>query len=77
MQGASDRPEATFLALADGEVVAYAKLALSLARPAVAMHDMNVPSPIRLTLIVLTPVRIHGCGIIRVTAPPPCLVDLA
>jgi len=41
MQGASDRPEATFLALADGEVVAYAKLALSLARPAVAMHDMT------------------------------------
>ena len=41
MQGASDRPEATFLALADGEVVAYAKLALSLARPKVAMHDMT------------------------------------
>jgi GNAT superfamily N-acetyltransferase len=41
MQGASDRPEATFLALAGGEVVAYAKLALSLARPAVAMHDMT------------------------------------
>jgi GNAT superfamily N-acetyltransferase len=41
MQGAGDRPEATFLALADGEVVAYAKLSLSLARPAVAMHDMT------------------------------------
>jgi GNAT superfamily N-acetyltransferase len=41
MQGASDRPEATFLALDGGEVVAYAKLALSLARPAVAMHDMT------------------------------------
>ncbi len=41
MHGASDRPEATFLALSDGEVVAYAKLALSLARPAVAMHDMT------------------------------------
>ena len=41
MQGAGDRPEATFLALADGEVVAYAKLALSLARPTVAMHDMT------------------------------------
>src|SRR4029078_3843561 len=39
MQGAGDRPEATFLALADGEVVAYAKLALARARPAVAMHD--------------------------------------
>jgi GNAT superfamily N-acetyltransferase len=41
MQGAGDRPEATFLALADGEVVAYAKLALSRARPAVAIHDMT------------------------------------
>jgi GNAT superfamily N-acetyltransferase len=41
MQGASDRPEATFVALADGEVVAYAKLALSLARPTVALHDMT------------------------------------
>jgi mycothiol synthase len=41
MQGASDRPEATFLALADGEVVAYAKLSLSMARPTVAMHDMT------------------------------------
>ena len=41
MQGSGDRPEATFLALADGEVVAYAKLALSRARPAVAMHDMT------------------------------------
>src|SRR4029078_11168506 len=41
MQGAGDRREATFLALADGEVVAYAKLSLSLARPTVAMHDMT------------------------------------
>ena len=41
MQGAGDRPEATFVALAGGEVVAYAKLALSLARPTVAMHDMT------------------------------------
>jgi GNAT superfamily N-acetyltransferase len=41
MQGAGDRPDATFLALADGEVVAYAKLSLSRARPAVAMHDMT------------------------------------
>jgi GNAT superfamily N-acetyltransferase len=41
MQGAGDRPEATFVALADGEVVAYAKLSLSLARPTVAMHDMT------------------------------------
>jgi GNAT superfamily N-acetyltransferase len=41
MQGAGDRPEATFVALSDGEVVAYAKLSLSRARPAVAMHDMT------------------------------------
>jgi GNAT superfamily N-acetyltransferase len=41
MQGAGDRPDATFLALADGEVVAYAKLSLSRARSAVAMHDMT------------------------------------
>lgn len=41
MQGAGDKPEATFVALASGEVVAYAKLALSLARPHVAMHDIT------------------------------------
>ena len=41
MQGAGDRPEATFVALADGVVVAYARLALSRARPTVAMHDMT------------------------------------
>jgi GNAT superfamily N-acetyltransferase len=41
MQGAGDRPDATFVALVDGEVVAYAKLALSRARPAVAIHDMT------------------------------------
>jgi len=41
MQGASDRPEATFVAFSGDEVVAYAKLALSLARPTVAMHDMT------------------------------------
>jgi GNAT superfamily N-acetyltransferase len=41
LQGAGDRPEATFVALADGKVVAYAKLSLSLARPTVAMHDMT------------------------------------
>ena len=41
MQGAGDRPEATFVALSDGEVVAYAKLSLSRARPTVAMHDMT------------------------------------
>jgi GNAT superfamily N-acetyltransferase len=41
MQGAGDQPEATFVALAGEEVVAYAKLSLSLARPTVAMHDMT------------------------------------
>ena len=41
MQGAGDRPEATFVALAGDEVVAYAKLALSQARPHVAMHDIT------------------------------------
>jgi GNAT superfamily N-acetyltransferase len=41
MQGAGDRPEATFVAFADDEVVAYAKLSLSLARPTVAMHDIT------------------------------------
>jgi GNAT superfamily N-acetyltransferase len=41
LQGAGDRPEATFVALAGEEVVAYAKLSLSLARPTVAMHDMT------------------------------------
>ena len=41
LQGANDSPEATFVALENGEVVAYAKLALSLARPTVAMHDIT------------------------------------
>ena len=41
MQGAGDSPDTTFVALADGQVVAYAKLSLSRARPSVAMHDMT------------------------------------
>ncbi len=41
MQGAGDRPEATFVALEGDEVVAYAKLSLSRARPHVAMHDIT------------------------------------
>lgn len=41
MSGAGDRREATFVALVDDEVVGYAKLSLSLARPHVAMHDMT------------------------------------
>ena len=41
MQGAGDRPKATFVALAGDEVAGYAKLSLSNARPGVAMHDMT------------------------------------
>lgn len=41
LQGSGDRPEATFLALAGDEVVGYAKLALSSARPGVVMHDVT------------------------------------
>jgi GNAT superfamily N-acetyltransferase len=41
MQGAGDRPEATFVALAGDEVTGYAKLSLSNARPGVAIHDMT------------------------------------
>ena len=41
MQGAGDRPEATFVALADGEVAGYAKLSLSRARPDGRDHDMT------------------------------------
>jgi GNAT superfamily N-acetyltransferase len=41
MQGSGDRPEATFVAVAGGEVVGYAKYFLTEARPAVAFHDMT------------------------------------
>ena len=41
MQGAGDRPEATFVALAGAEVVGYAKFSLGSARPGVAFHDMT------------------------------------
>lgn len=42
MRGASDRPEATFIALADGEVAGYAKLSLfSSSHSKVAHHDMT------------------------------------
>jgi GNAT superfamily N-acetyltransferase len=41
MSGSGDRPEATWAALADGQVVGYAKLVLSNARPGVVMHDMT------------------------------------
>jgi len=41
MQGESDRPDATFVALVDGEVVAYAKLSLSNSDSKAAFHDMT------------------------------------
>ena len=39
--GASDRPEATFVALVGDDVVGYAKLSLSEALPDVAFHDIT------------------------------------
>jgi GNAT superfamily N-acetyltransferase len=41
MRGTGDRPEATFIALAGGEVAGYAKLALSSSRANVVMHDIT------------------------------------
>jgi GNAT superfamily N-acetyltransferase len=41
MSGPNDRPEAVFVALADGEVIGYSKLHLSDARPSVAANDMT------------------------------------
>ena len=41
LHGSGDVPEATFVALAGDEVVGYAKFSLTLARPAVAAHDMT------------------------------------
>ncbi len=41
MQSPSDRPEATFVALAGDEVVGYAKFALTAAQPTVAHHDIS------------------------------------
>lgn len=41
MQGAGDRPEATFVAVADGVVVGYAKLSVSPADTERAFHDMT------------------------------------
>ncbi|HKD34267.1 MAG TPA: GNAT family N-acetyltransferase [Gaiellaceae bacterium] len=41
MQGSGDKPEATFLALADDEVVGYAKFSLSAAQPNAAWHDLT------------------------------------
>lgn len=41
MGGAGDRAEATFVALAGGSVVGYAKLAFPDGRPQVALHDIT------------------------------------
>ena len=41
MQGDSDRPDATFMALSDGEVIGYAKLSLSKEDTKTAHHDMT------------------------------------
>ena len=41
MRGDSDRPEATFVALVDGEVAGYAKLSLSSSRANDVLHDMT------------------------------------
>jgi GNAT superfamily N-acetyltransferase len=41
MQGAGDRPEATFIAIAGGEVAGYAKLSISSADSKIAFHDMT------------------------------------
>lgn len=41
MRGPNDRPEATFVALADGEVIGYAKFHFPAATPTVAAHDMT------------------------------------
>jgi mycothiol synthase len=41
MQGDSDRPEATFIALVGDEVAGYAKLSLSSSRSNVVLHDMT------------------------------------
>jgi GNAT superfamily N-acetyltransferase len=41
MQGFGDKPEGTFLALADGEVVGYAKLSFWDAKPDTPFHDLT------------------------------------
>jgi mycothiol synthase len=41
MEGAGDRPDATFVALVDGEVAGYAKLSLSSSDSRTAYHDMT------------------------------------
>ncbi len=41
MQGSGDKPEATFVALADDEVIGYAKFSLTEAQPTTAHHDLT------------------------------------
>ena len=41
MRGSGDLPQATFIALAEDEVVGYAKFSLTAARPRVASHDLT------------------------------------
>jgi GNAT superfamily N-acetyltransferase len=41
MKGPGDLPEATFVAVADDEVVGYAKFSLTAAQPKVANHDLT------------------------------------
>ncbi|MDX6492500.1 MAG: hypothetical protein QOH02_435 [Gaiellaceae bacterium] len=41
MTGPGDKPEATFVALADGEVIGYAKFSLTDAQPKTAYHDLT------------------------------------
>jgi GNAT superfamily N-acetyltransferase len=41
MRGLADRPEAVFVAIAGGEVVGYAKLALPQSTPDIAHHDLT------------------------------------
>ena len=42
MQGPGDRPEATFVAVAGGEAVGYAKFSLSSTSKTSAYHDLTV-----------------------------------
>jgi len=41
MQGAGDRPEATFIAVSEAEVIGYAKLSISRGNGDVAWHDLT------------------------------------
>ena len=41
MQASGDRPESTFVAVAEDEVLGYAKLSLTAAQPATAHHDLT------------------------------------